>query len=145
MSLWRLFYHVVWATRQRASLIDPERASVLQCSFRDIGHERGAVMHAIGIMPDHVHVAVSIPPRIAVATFVKELKGESSHLVNRTINRPNESFHWQPEYGVLSFGERSLPRIVAYLEHQETHHATNDLMPLFEQFERPRPIACSAQ
>jgi putative transposase len=135
-----LFYHLVWATRNREPLIDDERVAVLQRSFRAIAHEHGAMIHAIGIMPEHVHIAVSIPPRIAVSTFVKELKGESSHLLNRAVEQPEgDWFAWQAEYGVISFGERSLPDVVAYVENQEAHHATDELRPTFELTDRPRP------
>lgn len=96
------------------------------------------MVHAVGIMPEHVHVAVSIPPSLSISNVVKERKGESSLLVNRTgAEHGADTFGWQGEYGVLSFGERSLATIVSYVENQEAHHATNDLFPTFELMDRP--------
>ena len=91
-------------------------------------------------MPDHVHLAVAVPPRIAVADLVKLLKGSSSHLLNsqaRTSTGFQERFYWQEEYGVLSFGERSLADVVVYVENQREHHANKTILPVFEQLERP--------
>jgi putative transposase len=137
VSYWRLYYHVVWGTREREGLIDDDRAEVIQRSMRAACHDAGTIVHAIGTMPDHVHLAVSIPPRVAIADFVKQLKGSASHLLNHAAGRPDETFAWQREYGVLSFGERSLPQIVAYVENQVAHHAADDLWPSFELTERP--------
>jgi putative transposase len=132
-TYWRCHYHLVWGTKLRESLIDEERSAILQRSFRATAHEHGAIVHAIGTMPDHVHVAIAIPPRMAVATFVKELKGSSSHLLNRTVDHlPGDWFTWQAGYGVLTFSERSLDDVVSYVNNQLNRHASNDLRPSFE-------------
>jgi putative transposase len=136
-TYWRCHYHLVWATKLREPIIREEHAAVLQRSFRATAHEHGAIIHAIGTMPDHVHVAVAIPPRIAVAFFMKELKGSSSHLLNRSVKqRPGDWFAWQAGYGVLTFGERSLEDVVAYVNSQPAHHGDDDLRP---DFEPPEP------
>jgi REP element-mobilizing transposase RayT len=140
VSYWRCHYHLVWATKLREPIIDGERGPVLQRSFRATAHEHGAVIHAIGIMPDHVHVAVSIPPKISVSLFVKELKGSSSHLLNRSVeHQPGDWFAWQAGYGVLTFGDRSLQDVVAYVNNQADHHAQNDLRSSFEPPEPWKP------
>jgi hypothetical protein len=91
-------------------------------------------------MPEHVHVAVSIPPRISIAEMVQKLKGSSSHLLNHgALRREFDTFAWQSEYGAISFGERSLDRITAYVKHQAEHHAADTLWPSFELTERPYP------
>jgi REP element-mobilizing transposase RayT len=135
-----LFYHLVWATKGREPLVVGERLVVIERSIRSTSLENGAVLHAVGMLEDHIHVAASIPPRIAIATFVKQLKGESSHLLNHGAGRDGQNwFHWQPQYGAVSFGERSLKEVIAYVENQRAHHAANRLWPLFEITELPRP------
>lgn len=89
-------------------------------------------VHAIGGIEDHVHLAVSIPPKIAPAKFIGDVKGNSSHFINHVI-RPDFEFRWQTEYGLLSFGERNLPAIVRYIRNQKQHHANGDLIATLEQ------------
>lgn len=138
MPYWRLFYHVVWATRGRLPIIDADREEMIRRSIRTTCAEHGAPIHAIGVMPDHIHLAVSVPPRVALAAFLHALKGSSSHLVNHVgAEKGRDTFGWQPEYGVLSFGERSLPDVVAYVKNQAAHHAADDLRPAYEHVERP--------
>ena len=138
MPYWRLFYHVVWATKDRLPTIDASREETIRRSIRVTCEEHGAPIHAIGVMPDHIHLAVSVPPRIALSDFLHALKGSSSHLINRIGEEPrHDTFAWQPEYGILSFGERSLLDVVAYVENQAAHHAAADLLPAYELVERP--------
>jgi putative transposase len=71
---------------------------------------------------------------LAVATLVGRLKGASSHHVNRTFVS-DQSFAWQAEYGVFTFSEKALPRIVRYVENQKIHHGESTLMDTMEVIE----------
>ena len=136
MPRWRLFYHLVWATRGREPLLDASAARTLERSIRATGHEHRVIVHAVGIMPDHVHVALSIPPSIAISTLVGRLKGSASHLLNHADGANTEqSFAWQAEYGIVSFGEKNLPDVVAYVENQEARHAQDHLWESLESTE----------
>jgi putative transposase len=140
MPFWRIFFHLVWGTKLREPRIDDAIERIIQQSIRATCEGQGVQIHGLGMMPDHLHLAVAVPPRIAVADLVKLLKGSSSHLVNtqaRTSAGFQERFYWQEEYGVLSFGERSLADVVAYVENQREHHANKTILPVFEQLERP--------
>jgi putative transposase len=127
-----MYYHLVWATKNREAWITPERMEMLQLAFRVVAKDQGAFTHAIGGMPNHVHVAVSIPPTITVSEYVGRLKGSSSRFVGKSISDPAmDVFLWQSQYGVLTFGDRALPDVIAYIENQPHHHATNDLWRSF--------------
>ena len=133
MSFWRLYYHMVWATKNREALINDVAANEIRRSVQATSTDLGVIVHAMGIVPDHMHIAVSIPPRIAVSEFARKAKAGSSHLVNRSIQQPiGDWFLWQRRYGVLSFGERSLNDVIEYVNRQSEHHADDRLWPLFE-------------
>jgi putative transposase len=107
---------------------------MLQQAFRVVAKDQGAFTQAVGGMPDHIHVVVSIPPTISVTEYIQRLKGSSSRYLNRATENPElDGFYWQSKYFVLTLGERSLPDVIAYVENQKTHHANKDLWPLFEQ------------
>ena len=132
-----LYLHLVWATKNREPALLDDRATLAERAIRVACREQGAVVFAVGLMPEHAHLAVSIPPRLAVANLVRLVKGSSSHLLNHALDRNGgEPFAWQAEYGALSFGKRSLDHIVAYVINQPSHHAANDLWPTFERVER---------
>jgi putative transposase len=130
---WRLFYHLVWSTKFREPLIEDKHLDTLQRELRASGKRQRALIHAVGIMPDHVHIVASIPPSISVATFVGGLKGASSRLLNKEFFTPNgTTFAWQGDYSVLSFGEKALRDVIAYAENQRARHASRNLWPPLE-------------
>ena len=67
-------------------------------------------------MPDHVHLACFVPPAIAVALFIKAVKGGSAHFVNHLPDVQGNfgrCLYWQPGYWGMTYTKRDLPRIVA--------------------------------
>jgi putative transposase len=140
VPFWQHYCHLVWGTKLREPLINEEIARVVKTAARDICNDHRATLHAIGIMPDHVHLAVSIPPSLAISEFVRAVKGQSSFELNK-VNRVERlaRFRWQAEYAALSFGQRALTSVVAYVNNQATHHAENNLWPSFEILESIPP------
>lgn len=51
------------------------------------------------------------------------------------VIKPDYEFHWQDAYGVFSFGEKSLPVIVGYIQNQKQHHADGTLITAMEQMD----------
>ena len=132
MPYWRLFYHIVWGTKNRLPLIESAWEADLHGYISGKATALECIPHAINGMFDHIHVVISIPPKLSVATLIGKLKGASSHHVNERYM--DSAFAWQAEYGVLSFSERSLSRVVDYVKNQKKHHEQNTLNVAMENF-----------
>ncbi|MFL5759892.1 MAG: IS200/IS605 family transposase [Thermomicrobiales bacterium] len=142
MSYWRLFYHIVWATRHREQFIDHQIAGLIRGEIDLTCRKYRAIPHAVGFMPDHVHLAISIPPRVAVSDLVGVIKGGTSLQINSS-NGPQklEQFGWQSEFGVHSFSERSLASVFTYVNNQVIHHRDGNLWSEYEIAETTPPNA----
>jgi putative transposase len=128
-----LYYHLVWSTKYRLPLIDVAWEEELFGYMRGKAVALECKMFAINGTADHMHIAISIPAKLAVATLVGQLKGASSHRVNELFV-PHKAFAWQSEYGAFTFSENSLPRVVNYVNNQKKHHIENCLLREFERF-----------
>jgi REP element-mobilizing transposase RayT len=95
------------------------------------GEELGLTIHAAGNVDDHVHIVVSIPPKLSVADCVRHLKGTSAFAINR-MDGSDGQFKWQSGYGALSVGERSLETVMAYAAKQKEHHKERTTMEHYE-------------
>lgn len=71
MPCWRLFYHIVWSTKGREPWLVGERAALAEWALRHRMREPSVYIHGLSIMPDHVHVAVSIPPDARISSVVQ--------------------------------------------------------------------------
>jgi putative transposase len=132
MPYWKLFYHVVWATRYREGVIQPAVEPAIHNLLRTKAVGLGGTVFALNGMEDHVHLVVSVPPKLALADFIGKVKGAASARFNKSglLDRP---LYWQEEYGILSFDQKRLPRYIAYVENQKAHHSRAELIPVLER------------
>src|SRR5579884_786196 len=75
---------------------------------------------ALEIQPDHLHLFLSVPPTIAVAAAIRQLKGASSRYLRAMcpqLRRICRSGHlWAPSYYVGSAGNVSAQTLRRYIE-----------------------------
>jgi putative transposase len=121
MAFWRLYYHLVWSTKNREPLIKEELEKRLFSYVVSKAAELDVFVYAINGYYDHLHLIVAIPPKHSVADVVKSLKGASSYYLNHECGLDDE-FSWQRGYGALSLGERQRPQAEAYVRGQKEHH-----------------------
>jgi REP-associated tyrosine transposase len=132
MPYWQLYYHMVWSTKNREPLLTAEVEPIIHEWLRRKAVGLGATVFAINGTEDHVHLVAAIPPRLAVATFIGQIKAVASTKFNKSGAR-QAPFFWQEEYGVFSFDRKRLPKYVAYVEGQKQHHRQGRLIPMLER------------
>jgi putative transposase len=133
---WRNYYHLVWATKNRAPLITADREAILFPHIRGKADALGCTVQAINGVSDHIHLVVSIPPSIAIADFVKQIKGSSTFHLNRQPSRDG-LFAWQRGYGVFTLGGQQCPRAIAYVTDQKQHHREQTTIEALEYCNDP--------
>ena len=134
MPFWLLLYHLVWTTKGREPFIETHHHGPIEGTIKTKAQELKSIVHAVGIMSDHIHVVVAIPPSTSNATVVARMKGSTSHLMNDLA--PTDSlvkFAWQGEYGAFSFGPKGLAVVKDYVNNQPARHASGRLWPTLER------------
>mgnify|MGYP003304037635 CR=1 FL=1 len=72
MNLYKVFYLV--EDQSLIRLVKEDLRDIL----RQLWNYKGVEILEGNIMPDHVHMLVSIPPKISVSSFMGYLKGKSA-------------------------------------------------------------------
>lgn len=134
MTYWRLHYHIIWGTFERQPSLTPEREKMFYGVLYGKARELEIKVHAAGNVDDHVHIVVSIPPKLAVAECVRQLKGASSYAINHMLGSDGD-FKWQEGYGALTVGERSLETVMAYANNQKKHHQGLSVVAVYERMD----------
>lgn len=123
---------IVWTTKNRLPLLTPTVEPIIYNYLRAKAIGLGATVFALNGIADHVHLVAAIPPRIAVAKFIGQIKAVASTKFNKS-GLGNTPFFWQEEYGVFSFDAKRLPNFIAYVERQKEHHSQRTSIPVLER------------
>jgi len=121
MAYTKLFYHIIWSTKHREPTILPIIEYKLHSYIAKKAINLGGIIYAINGIDDHVHLAVSIPPSIAISKFIGQIKAVSSTKLNQS-GLIDYKFRWQSSYSIFTFRESELPSIIRYVNNQKDHH-----------------------
>jgi putative transposase len=76
-TVWDCKYHVVWVTKYRYAVLSGDVGERCRELLRETARAHEIVIHAGAINRDHVHMLLSIPPRLSVSRAVQHLKGRA--------------------------------------------------------------------
>ena len=121
-SKWECKYHVVFIPKYRKKAIYGELRRHLGEVFRTLAEQRQSYIEEGHLMPDHVHIMISIPPKHAVAQVVGYIKGKSAIHIARTYAGRRRNFvgqrFWARGYFVSTVG-RDEATVREYIRDQE--------------------------
>ena len=117
-------FHCVFSTKERRKIITPELQDRLWAYRGGIAREYEMKALAVGGMDDHVHLLLSLPSTLSVATALQKIKRGSSLWMHETCDLPH--FAWQEGYGAFSIGWAQEKTTSAYIARQKEHHKKRD-------------------
>jgi putative transposase len=116
-------YHCVFSTKERQKLINDDLRERLWPYMGGIARENKMRSLAIGGVEDHLHLLLSIPSTLSIASAMQLIKGGSSKWIHDTFHE-YKHFEWQEGYGAFSIGFSQVPDTKIYIENQREHHRT---------------------
>ena len=78
---WNCKYHIVFAPKYRRKVFFEDKRTEIREILRQLCEWKGVEIIEGEICPDHIHLLVSIPPKISVSGFMGYLKGKSSLII----------------------------------------------------------------
>ncbi len=76
-------YHLAWSTKYRFKVLRGQLRLRARDICRQVCAENGVEIIKGVLSSDHVHMSVSVPPKLAVSDQVRKMKGRSSYRVQR--------------------------------------------------------------
>ena len=126
---WECKYHVVFIPKCRRKALYGEVRRQLGELFRALAEQRESTVEEGHLMPDHVHMLLSIPPKYAVSQVVGYIKGKSAIQIARRFMEVKRNFvgqhFWARGYFVSTVG-RDETVIRAYIQAQEVEDKQAD-------------------
>ena len=118
---WNCKYHIVFAPKYRRQIIYGKIKADIGIILRKLCERKGVEIHEASACSDHIHMLVSIPPKLSVSQFMGYLKGKSSLMIfdrhaNLKYKYGNRQF-WCTGFYVDTVG-RNKKAIEAYIKNQ---------------------------
>ena len=134
-SKWNCKYHIVFAPKYRRQIIYGTVKSDIGQILRKLCEHKGVEIIEANACKDHIHMLVSIPPKLSVSQFMGYLKGKSSLMIfdrhaNLKYKYGNRQF-WCKGYYVDTVG-RNKKAIEAYIKNQIQEDIIHEQLSLKE-------------
>lgn len=124
-AVYNINYHFVWSTKHCRKVLLPPVDETLKRAIAVLCEEHDYELLALEVMPDHMHVFLSAPPKVAPAVIAKVLKGSTARTLftkHPELKKKLWGGHlWNPSYYVGTAGQVSSDTIKRYIEAQKTH------------------------
>ena len=121
-SKWECKYHVVFIPKCRRKTLYAQLRRHLGEVFRRLAEQKESKIEEGHLMPDHVHMMISIPPKYAVSQVIGFIKGKSAIHLARVYGETRRNFvgqsFWARGYFVSTVG-RDEEVIRNYIRNQE--------------------------
>ena len=126
---WNCKYHIVFVPKYRRKEIYGKLRSDIGQILRQLCAYKGVEIMEAHAMPDHIHMLVRIPPKIAVSNFMGYLKGKSSLMIferhaNLKYKYGNRNF-WAKGFFVSTVG-LDTKKVQEYIRDQEKEDMMQD-------------------
>ncbi len=131
---WECKYHVVFIPKMRRKTLYGQLRKYLGEVFRKLAAQKESRIEEGHLLPGHVHMMISIPPKYAVSQVVGFIKGKSAIHVAREYGESRRNFvgqhFWARGYFVSTVG-RDEEVIREYIRQQEAEDKRLDQMQLW--------------
>lgn len=121
-TTWDCKYHVIFIPKCRRKVVYGQLRRELGTVFRALAQEKESEIIEGHLMPDHVHMLLSVPPKYAVAQVVGYIKGKSAIHIARVYAGRRRNFvgqhFWARGYWVSTVG-RDEASVRRYIQEQE--------------------------
>lgn len=120
-AVFSLKYHLVWCPKYRRPVLEGAIEKRLREVLEDVRAEHVWTIHALEVMPDHVHLFIESDPIYSVAEIVNRLKGASSRILRSEFPalRSRLPTLWSRSYYAGTVGAVSDAVVRRYIESQK--------------------------
>ena len=136
---WKCQYHMVIVPKYRRKAIYGKLRQDIGVILRKLCEYKHVEIIEAHAMPDHIHMLLSIPPKLSVGDFMGYLKGKSTLMIfERHANmkyKYGRRCFWAKGYFVSTVGGNKAA-IEKYIRNQETEDQMMDQLS-FKEYEDP--------
>ena len=119
-------YHIVWVPKYRLRILTGEVGKLVDQDVRKLSEWLGCEVMELHVQADHVHVVVSIPPKVSVSTYMGTIKGKIAIKMFKSYPKLKKKPYWGNHFwargyfvNTVGVNEEMIKKYVKYQEEEE--------------------------
>ena len=121
-TTWECKYQVVFIPKYRRKSLYAQLRGDLGSVFRSLAEQKECTVEEGHLMPDHVHMLLSVPPKYSVSSVMGFIKGKSAIHIARVYAGRRRNFvgqhFWARGYWVSTVGKNEAA-VRRYIQEEE--------------------------
>ena len=119
-------YHIVWVPKYRFRILTGEVGKLVDQDIRKLSEWLGCEVMELNVQADHVHLLVSIPPKVSVSTYMGTIKGKIAIKMFKSYPKLKKKPYWGNHFwargyfvNTVGVNEEMIKKYVKYQEEEE--------------------------
>ena len=124
--IYKCDYHIVWVPKYRFRVLTGQIKELVEEDIRMLCQWKRCDIQELSVQLDHIHVVLSIPPKISVSGLMGVLKGKLAIKLFRSYPKLKQKPYWGNHFwargyfvSTVGIDEATIKRYVRYQEQQE--------------------------
>jgi len=123
------YWHIEFATKYRYKMFGKfKQRNIAQASLRKSCSRHSIKIHTLSVMPEHVHMLVTLPHNITESKAMQLIKGGSAYTFFKNHEKSRlrlpQGHLWSAGGCATTVGYNEYSTVENYIKNQEKHHAT---------------------
>ena len=126
---WMCKYHIVFTPKYRRKIIYNQLKVDIRDILKQLCSYKGVEIIEGHLMPDHIHMLVSIPPKYSISSFMGYLKGKSTLMIydrHPELQSKWDKAFWARGYYVETIGNITDETVQKYIKEQAEESRKED-------------------
>jgi len=119
-------YHIVWVPKYRYRILTGAIKKLVEEDIQMLCEWKGCEIQEMSVQIDHIHLVVSIPPKVSVSSLMGTLKGKLAIKLFKSYPKMKQKLYWGNHFwargyfvSTIGIDEDLIKRYVAYQEKEE--------------------------
>lgn len=131
--IYKCNYHIVWTPKYRFRILIGDLAQRMHSDIMMYCEWKGFDVIELNLQPDHVHLVVSVPPKVSISELMGTVKGKTAIKIFKTYPDLKKSPYWGNHFwargyfvNTIGIDEATIIRYVKYQEEEERKEDGNN-------------------
>ncbi len=131
--VWKCDYHIVWTPKYRFRILTGIVKELIEKDIYMLCEWKSSEIVELNIQSDHIHLIVSVPPKVSISTLMGTIKGKLAIKLFKSYPQLKKKPYWGNHFwsrgyfvNTIGLNEDLIKRYVKYQEKEDKKEESNN-------------------